>query len=85
MPAGGEGLSSKVSMKKVDEFGPNLRRRLATHLQSMRRTVLEMIRQQEFLGRAQRRMNRSELLHDVRTISLVLHHAAYPFDLAANS
>lgn len=84
MPAGGAGLSSKISMEEVDELGPNLRRRLASMRNSMCRAVLEMVRQQQFLGRAQCRMNRGELLHDVRTVALVLHHAADSVDLTSS-
>jgi len=84
MPAGDGRLSSKVSMEEVHEFGPYLRGGLATKLHGVRRAVLEMVRQQQFLGRAQCRMNRGELLHDVRTVALVLHHAADSVDLTAS-
>ena len=60
-------------MEEVYELGPDLFRRLTTMRYGMGRTVLEMICQQQLLGRTQCRVNRRELLHDLRTVPLVLH------------
>jgi hypothetical protein len=71
-------------MEEVDEFGPNLLGGLAATGDGMCGAVLEVVRQQQLLGRAQRGMDRSELLHDLGTVSLILHHAADAVDLAAS-
>ncbi len=84
MPAGDERLSSQIPMEEVDEFGPNLLGGLAATGDGMCGAVLEVVRQQQLLGRAQRGMDRSELLHDLGTVSLILHHAADAVDLAAS-
>ncbi len=68
-------------MEELHELRSNLRRGLTTHLQSMRRTVLQVIGQQNLLRRVKRRMDGRELLHDVRAVSLILHHAADSVDL----
>jgi hypothetical protein len=78
-------LSADITVQEVDDFLPHSGRRLAALDHRVRRTSLQVVGEQQFLGASQGRVHRGELLKDIGTVALVLDHALDALDLPASA